>query len=196
MAMKAKQPTTKSPTEAMHALRSGIESELSGLRERIAETNERLATLEDAPVPKSEYQQRVSQWIDHQAASFRPEYAVSPLRDVRPRFDEVSIAELPVRSSGGPEVAVADAGPLLAWLFGAELKAKLGEVIEAADLETGPPTADRPKLRRDLEAELRRLELAEEVLICDAEQAGFVIPRRPDADPEIILSLTLEDSAA
>jgi hypothetical protein len=187
MAAKVKQQTKS--TETMHQLRAGIESELADLRERIAETNERLATLEDAPVPKSEYQQRVSQWIDRQAANFRPEYAVSPLRDVRPRFDEVSIAELPVRSSGGPEVAVADAGAVLCWLLGDEIKRRLGEVIESADLETGPPTADRPKLRRDLEAELRRLELAEEALICDADAAGFNILRRPDADAAVILSL-------
>jgi hypothetical protein len=190
MAMKAKQPTTKSPTEAMHALRAGIESELSELRERIAETNERLATLEDAPVPKSEYQQRVSQWVDEKAASFRPEYAVSPLRDVRPRFDEVELGLLPVRGSNtGESVASADAGPLLCWLLGDTIKAKLAETIANADLAEGPPSADRLRLRAELQAELRRLELAEEVLICDAEQAGFVIPRRPDADPAVILAL-------
>jgi hypothetical protein len=188
MAAKVKQQTKS--TETMHQLRAGIESELADLRERIAETNERLATLEDAPVPKSEYQQRVSQWIDRQAANFRPEYAVSPLRDVRPRFDEVELGLLPVRGSNtGESIASADAGPLVCWLMGDAIKAKLAETIANADLPEGPPSAERPALRRKLEAELRELELREEALIVDAEAAGFSIPRRPDADAAVILSL-------
>jgi hypothetical protein len=197
MAMKAKQPTTKRPTEAMHALRSGIESELSELRAQITEAQDRLESIEIAPAPRAEYLERIGRWVDHQAAQFKPEYAVSPLRDVRPRFDEVELGLLPVRGSNtGESIASADAGPLLCWLLGNEIKRRLGEVIESADLETGPPVAERPALRRKLEAELRELELREEALVVDAEAAGFVIPRRPDADPEIILSLTLEDSAA
>lgn len=192
--MAAKKQT---PTEAMRALRSGIESELSDLRGRIADAQDRLAELDEAPVPRSEYLERIGGWIDGKARTFAEsaEYQVSALRGPAPRFDDVLLGSMPVRGSGGPDVAVADAAPLLCWLMGDEIKAKLAETINAAGFEAGPPSADRPKLRRDLEAELRKLELAEERMIEEASEAGIDIPRRHDADPAVILALPMEAEA-
>ena len=179
-------------------MRGAIESEITDLRERISATQGEIEALREAPVPKVEYVQRVSDWIDTQAAAFavNAEFSVSPLREPFPRADHVGFGQLRVRGSDhGDSVAEADAAGLLCWLMGDAIKAKLSEAIAAAELPEGAPAADRPRLRRDLAAQLDRMEINEERLVVEAQAAGIEVQRRSDVRPEIVLSLSLEDAA-
>lgn len=175
------------------ALREGLAARLEGLRAEIAETKDRLELVTQGSLPKAEYVSRVHAWVDAQAKRFEAglEYQVSALRTPDAR-EGPSFGLLPVRGAGAasPElVAVADGASLLCWLAGSALKDRLAKMIEASPYAEGPPLAERDRLRRELGAELDRLELAEETLICEAEQVGLSLPRRPDCRPEIVLSL-------
>lgn len=61
-------------------------------------------------------------------------------------------------------------------------------MIAASDYPEGLPTAERPAALARVAAELDRLELHEEALICRADAAGMAIPRRDDVRPEIVLA--------
>lgn len=189
---------TPSASSVLASMRDGIESRLAEIRTEITEAQDRLADVDDSGVPKAEYTARLNAWVDDMAQTFEreAEYGVSALRLPQPRPRDVHTLAVPVRGGGSYEsIAVADAGPMLAFLFGDTLKAKLAEVIQASGYVEGPPTADRPAMRRSLLAELDRLELAEERLIAEAQDIGLDLPRRRDARPEIVLSLDLETAA-
>ncbi len=74
---------------------------------------------------------------------------------------------------------------LLAWLFPDQMKAKL--------TEAAMPFADGGEARLDvrkLEQDCYDLEVAEEKLYCQLEESGINPgPRRPDADPLIIIGV-------
>lgn len=66
-----------------------------------------------------------------------------------------------------------------------------GALIERRLKETpaGLPAAERAARVAELESKILRLEREEEAAIRDAEVAGVVIERRPDADPAAVLGL-------
>lgn len=79
------------------------------------------------------------------------------------------------------------AGQMLAWLMGEALAQRMCEEIDRLDYRPGPPMAERPARLSEMKAALQKLEQQEEALICGAEDAGIIIPRRLDADPAVIL---------
>jgi len=83
-----------------------------------------------------------------------------------------------------PSVAL---GGILAALLGDDLVKKLHKKVDDLDYVPGPPSRDRPEALKKLRATLRDLEVREEVMICQAEEIGMIIPRRSDADPAVIL---------
>ena len=90
--------------------------------------------------------------------------------------------------------AQVDLGPTLVAMLGAK---KVLSVL-LVDLDTVPeglPAAQRATRLEQITAELYELETREEALICEAEEAGEIIPRRRDADPAIVLALRAEDAA-
>jgi hypothetical protein len=92
---------------------------------------------------------------------------------------------------GGASVApvnIDEIGPMLAWSMGDALEQRMHAEIDRLDYCPGPPMAERPARLADLKAALRKLEQQEEKAICGAEVDGIIIPRRPDADPAVILS--------
>lgn len=78
-------------------------------------------------------------------------------------------------------------GSMLGWLAKDALIARLHEEVDSLDYRPGPPLADRPKLVAALKKSLAELERREEATIVAAEDVGQFIPRRPDADPAVIL---------
>lgn len=84
-------------------------------------------------------------------------------------------------------VNIDGAGPMLAWLMGDALVQRMHAEIDRLDYRPGPPMAERPARVAELKTALRKLEQQEEALICGAEDAGIMIPRRVDADPAVIL---------
>lgn len=85
-------------------------------------------------------------------------------------------------------VNINEIGPMLAWSLGDTLEQRMHDEIDRLDYRPGPPMAERPARLDELKVALRKLEQQEEILICGAEDAGIIIPRRPDADPAVILS--------
>lgn len=85
-------------------------------------------------------------------------------------------------------VNIDEIGPMLAWSLGDTLVQSMCEEIDRIDYRPGPPMAERPARLAELKTALRKLEQQEEAIICGAEDAGIIIPRRPDADPAVILS--------
>jgi hypothetical protein len=189
----------QSSAAAMAELRNGIEGRLEQIRARIAELQARLELVNEGAVPTGEYIARVNEWVDGKAAEFAQSvgYSLSALRLPEGRGVDVGIGRLGVRGGGaGEDIAVADAAPLLCFLFGDVLKERLGDVIAKSPYQEGPPLAQRAELRRELQAELDRLEIDEETLIVEGEQVGLALPRRVDCRPEIILALASEAEAA
>jgi hypothetical protein len=187
---------TPVPTTTPNPPPVSLEQQVFDLREKITDTQARLEAATAADVPRDEFIARVNSWIDAQQREFdeRAVYQVSALRLARPEPQNVAILQGTVRGAGSASldvVAFADMGPLIAGLFGAELKARLAALIDATDYPEGPPTADRAHLQLTLRNELDALELREETLIVEAEAAGLTIHRRPDCRPEIVLSLKL-----
>lgn len=84
-------------------------------------------------------------------------------------------------------VNIDGAGPMLAWVMGDALVQRMHAEIDRLDYRPGPPLAERPARLAELKAALRKLEQQEEELICRAADTGIIIPRRHDADPEVIL---------
>ncbi|MDT0496844.1 hypothetical protein RM530_05635 [Algiphilus sp. W345] len=83
---------------------------------------------------------------------------------------------------------------LAAWLDPESIRTKLRDEVERLYKSDSFALTvnDRQRQEAALDAERRKIEIAEERLIIAAEQAGIVISRRPDADPEALLAV-LED---
>jgi hypothetical protein len=82
----------------------------------------------------------------------------------------------------------ANLGPILAALLGADrLAALLGKIADD-EIPEGLPRAERAQRLKELAADLDRLELAEEALICASETTGAPILRRVDARPEVVFA--------
>jgi hypothetical protein len=85
----------------------------------------------------------------------------------------------------------AEIGPLLTGLLGA---ARVVEFL-LAGIDTVPEgldTSDRLARLSVVNAELDRIEVEEERLIEASEYTSTLVPRRPDARPEIVLALPAE----
>lgn len=173
-----------------------LRGQVETLRTEILAVQEQLESVDLGLVPRQELAERLEGWIDDKATAFEGNLwgQINALAGPRALPFDVGLLALPVRGAGQnmPEVvASADGGGLLAWAFGDVLKERLSTAIAAMDYPSGPPTAARPKLRRELATRLDELELREEALVMQAEASGVAIPRRVDARPEVILSLDL-----
>lgn len=192
-----KAPETPSLAQTLAGIRGDLEARVNALRDQIAETQARLEHASEGYLPRDEYAGRVSAWLDSQAEAFaqRAEYQVSSLRVPGPP-QAVEFGALPVRGGQvvGGAIAEANIAPLLAWLLGDVLKAKLKALIEATPYKQGPPSSDRARLRSELQTQLDSLELREEALVMEAESIGLTLAPRPDCRPDIVLSLELAEN--
>jgi hypothetical protein len=161
---------------------------MAAIRGRIEELKSRLAWVETSPLAVAEAQENADRIVDRMAARFG-------LGDRAGYFfhdcdERVFAQEFNVLPHG---VVSVDLGPMLAALFGDELKKRLHREIEARaeEIECGPPTAERKAARQTLERELFDAETAEEALIVAAEEAGMDgFFRRHDVNPACVLAIT------
>lgn len=170
-----------------------IQQEVEKLRAEIERTHDEIAWLNDAPITPAELKSRATEGCQAMAARFEAQRHLGVLanpgggpRDVADMFTASSsvafVGELDVKP-----VNIDGIGPMLAWAMGGSLVQRLHAEIDRLEYRPGPPMAERPARLAALRAELRTLEVREEALICEAEESGVIIPRRPDADPAVIL---------
>lgn len=194
-----KKPTpTPTATTTREPQSADLKGQVERIREQISEAKAQLELVDEGGLPRGEFFSNVERWVDDMARKFEADagYRLSALRLPVPRAADVALGELVVRGGQTPAaVAIADSAPLLCWLLPDLLKQRAKEMIQGIDYVEGPPSADRPRLRRELQHRLDSLEMAEERTICEAEASGVVIPRRVDIRPSIVLSLDLSEAA-
>lgn len=153
---------------------------LAELRDKIISTKAELEALPDQPLPAVDAIARLESWITTQAARFDAAQAARAFTTQGAHIDVLQAQGL--RNTDAS--VQTDLAPLLCALFGGEIKARLGEAIQALPITPGPALAERPAILRRLTDEVDRLERGEERLI---RESGEALPRRGDARPEIVL---------
>jgi hypothetical protein len=145
------------------------------IRGKIDATKARRREIEFAPLPRVESVSLIRETIAKSAAEWRADFSLSAVRAYPPaplgalRLDDVPLAAVAPDALEKTLVAALDAAP--------------------RDYPDGLPARERPAALAAIDAEILALEIDEEQVICDAEQIGQVIDRRPDADPRAILAV-------
>jgi hypothetical protein len=154
-----------------------VGADLAHLRDGIAEVVREREALARAPVSHVEAAARLDDFLDGAARQFDPatSYFTAPSYTA-PSLDDLLPYKLFVLLAALPEVRAA-------------FHEKLAKAYEKQVASV--PSKDRPARAADLASRLRQLELQEELLVLEAEQAGHVIQRRPDADPLVVLTSVL-----
>src|SRR5262249_19233394 len=138
-----------------------------------------LQALDAAPVPLAEAAARLDDFLDRAARQWDPvtAYFTAPSY-TPPSLDDLLPYKLLTLLAALPEVRAA-------------FHARLCSAYER--LPASVATAERPARAAELANRQRQLELQEEHLILEAEQAGHMIARRPDADPLVVLTSVLAE---
>ncbi len=160
-------------------------------RDRIREIDSELEALETAPIPLEDVEARIDAWLErHQAAE-------GLLYHLTTGFTDPNVRGVPNPDAwnyGGRSDPRFNFFEQLMSIQAAiqpeAIKAGLLKLIEQRleGREPGPPLADRPEIRSKLETEREKLEITEEKEIEKLEADGWLVHRRPDARPEIILN--------
>lgn len=164
--------------------------DLEEIRELIAGQRGIISEIIAAPRPVEDAMADLDVWLDQAATT-----AVDQLRlggKLRPGAS--AALELPMFRAPGQ--VVADALPAVQVVLGLLVAANrpaFSDLIrgQLEDLADGHETLDddaRAERLAAAEAELLRLELAEEGHVRDLEAAGITTARRPDADPRALLA--------
>ncbi len=148
--------------------------------------------FEDAPRAKSEALARMRKWVDEVMAPSGEVSIEAFITTFEPKtvIERVSTG----MSNGGPSQIVGRAGvdSALCWLFGNMVKERLAAAISdyyAARATEGVTTKERDAKLEELNKRLLDLEIEEERLICQGEEAGIFILRRADADPRALAAV-------
>lgn len=164
-------------TEQFAVLVDELSESLADIRRQIAENREQRQVIEARTATAAEAKDNLKAWIAARAERFSAE---SPLRPG---------TFLTFSASGHTKLA--DPGQLtdlMCWLHGPALEKKIGQLLtERADTDALPVAEKRAELAR-LDAECFELESAEERLIRQAAEARIKLPRRPDANPAVVLA--------
>lgn len=187
----------KNPAQAIREATAHFRAEVDAIRERISRLRaEREETLH-GPLPKAEAIEKMEAAVNRLAAGHEERYAVSecvfggrdPVGGVRTFFEAMGNVD----PHAGKRVKT-DMAPLLATLFGEQVKRHLRQRIEAAGHPEGPPAKDRNALAEGMDKQIRGAEIEEETMILQAEEAGIEILRREDCNPAIVLGLPEQPS--
>ena len=166
-------------------------AKVSAVRKRIAEIKGELSDLQRAPLPAEEAKQRVRDWLANQQsdkglAHHLFAWATSPDRthDGPRGFEAWQIG-----GDHPPMDLMRELMRMLAVLAPDQIEQSAAAEIDRrlADGEPGLPKAERPARRAELERELFDLEVKEEAEIEKLEASGYLVHRRPEARPDIIL---------
>lgn len=171
--------------------------DISKLRAEIEQCHDEINWLNVAQVPQDELKERVTNACRELAERFDAPRHLGMLANPGAGLVEsmamfrtsarVVIHSRPNESSVAPANSD-DVGPMIAWIMGNALVQRMHAEIDSLDYRPGPPTLERPARHAELKTMLRTLEQQEETIICQSEQAGVFMPRRPDADPAVILA--------
>jgi hypothetical protein len=160
---------------------------LAEVRTALESAQAELARLPARPLPTAEAVERAHSWIDAKAAEFNGRRRAEAFTMAAPGLAlerALAIEAEEIR----PHQSAADPAPVLAWLFGDQLKAKLADEISGLDIAGPLPLAERAAEAQRLEAEIEGLEVQEEILVRALEQTGEPVERRADASIDIILA--------
>ncbi len=164
-------------------------AEIEKLRTKIRRLKDEIVALAENRCTREEAAERLTAWVDQQADSVAASTLVSSATRGSGRLDDEAFR---LYSSGSRETmdAAGQLAPFLCWMMPEQMKNRL-----LSDLDEHADQWCAKKAGKDRRAELTKkrgqlhdAEVAEERAICDAEAAGYDVPRRPDADPEIILA--------
>ncbi len=155
---------------------------LQAIRTQIAELSGEIASIENAALTAGEIKDKVEGTVDRWRGLVDSGWL--GLNLARPGR-EIDFAMIESAVAGEPRKLV----PLLAWLFGDQLKARLIESAAPFAEHGALPAAGRDDAIRELETKRRELEIEEERLVVTLEGQGVDITRRPDADPAIVLGI-------
>lgn len=111
---------------------------LEKTRTTIAKLQAELASIDDAPLPKSDWRARTNAWIDASAEKFERDAwsGVNALRTPGPAPDRPAIACNVITTASAvskAHPAGADVTGALAWLFADQLKQRLATTIDSRD---------------------------------------------------------------
>ncbi|MER8844032.1 MULTISPECIES: hypothetical protein [Mesorhizobium] len=147
---------------------------LTSVRDRIAKLGQERQAIEGADCSLDQALERLAGFMN---------YMRQPLNDYY-------VGQF-LQPSGRPDVGMnTDQAARLALALGADAWAKAmeGKIRQALADRPGYTDAERAAKLDAIDAELLDLELVEESLIRNAEQAGFEVLRRHDANPAAVLA--------
>ncbi len=170
---------------------------LAELRNDIAKVDDELHWLDHAPLDEKDALANVDRYLQsHQESTVEHFFYPGGREDLSSFQAQVSLSKVMVQDRFVIGKGVADIARVLVPLMGETLRRRLHDLIkvEAARIESGPPMAERPQLKKGLLARKYALEVEEEALICAAEDFGIDgCYRRSDCNPEIVLMMEVAE---
>lgn len=161
-------------------------NEIDAIREEIASLREEIAWTRDGRLPRADAIARIGPAVDALAAKFTGEIIPANLASL-PDPGNLIESWLTGQIYSKAMPASMHLGPLLAWLHGDALKARLIRALEESGYISGVPLEDRPGRLAALESQLRGLEVEEERLVEAGEAAGLEVYRRADVNWTVVL---------
>jgi len=162
------------------AIFSSTTGYLANLRDNIDNLKQQRDQIVNGRLTKAETIKRLNEFVDDEAASFDANYRFA---------NAASTHDATPRDITGFQIFGNDAGPLLCWLLGDAIKHRLSEMVEESNLSEGITASKRQEVIAEIEARIYSLEVEEETIITDAEEAGMEIPRREGCDPRVVLEV-------
>jgi len=189
-ATKIKQSLEKSRAQALQ--------QLDALRSEINSINDELHWLDNAPLPLDDALAAIDRFVKaHDGNSSQAKQFFYQYRLADPGAFEIGFQSNPEQSKVVGTMArvsgIIDLSSLLIPLLGASTAQRMLHDMaqrEAENIESGPPLAERPELKTNLQTRKYALEVDEEALICSAEELGMDgFYRRHDVNPEVVLMM-------
>jgi hypothetical protein len=150
-------------------------AKLDEIQMAIADVQKGITTIERAPLSSEATRANLRRALDHELNEGFVERTLSRFAQPNPAY----AGELPKVD-----------WPLLAMLLGREtVEEKLLGIIQGSQKAPGLTHQEREARLDELRGELRRLEVDEERAILALETSGFVVLRRSDADPALVLQV-------
>src|SRR5882724_12369553 len=158
---------------------TGTRDELDGTRRKISALKAEKSAIEKAPLSKDDALGQLESLIAHQAQQFETREA--NFAYLMHRSVDLTLA---FGSMGSQASGVVSVGAIC-WLDPAKMRERLIAQLHKQWQSTPPglPAPDRRQRITAIDAEILRLEQAEEKLIVEAAKHGIDLERRPDVDP-------------
>jgi hypothetical protein len=170
---------------------SDYRKEVDRLRLELVAVEDAWTAVEGAPRPIAVAKEALNAEIDAVAARGAPRFDMRRRSGPPVPFADQFYTSLHQSNpdSGHGLRAHGGGAEFLVWMMRDEIKAKLGAMIDQADVAGALTDEEQDERFRELSARRLELERLEEATIVAAEAAGMFIPRRADADPRAILEV-------